>query len=461
MLHRIPRSVRWALLVAVLGAVTVSVLQSWTTGAPGTGGWQQTQWGPLGPADRDLLIKVRQAGLWEAPTGQQMSKQATNQQVRETGQHLAEQHAVLDQIDRETADKLGVQLPSRPTDQQIGWMNQITNTTGTDYDRVAVQIVREAHGNVLPVIAQVRVSTRNELVRQFADTSFQYVTGHIAMLEATGLVDYSALPEPPSPGLLSGATSPADMIVPAIVFLACVAAAIGLLVTLRRGKKKAPAPAAPATGRQLAALHSAPVLTIPEPREASSGRRGKRAPLPVGGAAQAAGATATGGHRAARRRGSNSGGFRIDDSGGYRVPEAADQAAPAGPSDSGAFRRADTGGHRLTRSASDTGGHRVRNAADSGGHPTARTATAVSDSGGYPSVSGSGGYPSVSDTGPQRRRRAGDSGGFRFDDLLGSDRAGTTGGHRVPRTTDTGGHRLDEYDPAARHPRSTTRGMTH
>ncbi|GAA4713761.1 hypothetical protein GCM10023215_65970 [Pseudonocardia yuanmonensis] len=447
MLHRIPRSVRWALLVAVLGAVTVSVLQSWTTGAPGTGGWQQTQWGPLGPADRDLLIKVRQAGLWEAPTGQQMSQQATNQQVRETGQHLAEQHAVLDQIDRETADKLGVQLPSRPTDQQIGWMNQITNTTGTDYDRVAVQIVREAHGNVLPVIAEVRVSTRNELVRQFADTAFQYVTGHIAMLEATGLVDYSALPEPPSPGLLSGATSPADMIVPAIVFVACAAAAIGLLITLRRGRKKAPAPAAPATGRQLAALHSAPVLTIPAPREASSGRRGKRAPLPVGGAAQAAGATSTGGHRAARRRGSNSGGFRIDDSGGFRTAD----AEQADASDTGAFRRADTGGHRLTRSASATGGHRARNAADSGGFPTARTATAVSDS---------GGYPSVSDTGPHRRRRAGDSGGFRFDDLLGSDRADTTGGHRVPRTTDTGGHRLDEYDPAARSPRSTTRGMT-
>ncbi|MFR9803837.1 DUF4142 domain-containing protein [Pseudonocardia sp. RS010] len=441
MLHRIPRSVRWALLVAVLGAVMVSVLQSWTTGAPGTGGWQQTQWGPLGPADRDLLIKVRQAGLWELPTGQQMSQQATNQQVRETGAHLAEQHAVLDQIDRDTADKLGVQLPSRATDQQIAWMNQISQTTGTDYDKVAVQLLRQAHGIVLPVIAEVRVGTRNELVRQFADTAFQYVTGHIAMLEATGLVDYSALPEAPSPGLLSGSTSPADMIVPAIVFLACAAAAIGLLVTLRRGKKKAPAPAAPATGRQLAALHSAPVLTIPAPRgEPAPGRRGKGASLPMGGAATAAdGATSTGGHRA-RRRGSRSGGVRVDDSGGLRVD------------DSGAFRRADTGGHRLGRPAGDTGGHRVRNAADSGGYPAARAATAVSDS---------GGYPSVSDTGSHRRRRAADTGGFRFDDLLGSGRADTTGGQPVPRTTDTGGHRFDEYDPAARSPRTATRGMTH
>jgi hypothetical protein len=71
MLRRIPRFLRLSVLVAVLLAVTVSVFQSWSSGTPGTGGWVQTQWGPLGPADRDLLVKVRLAGLWEGPTGQQ------------------------------------------------------------------------------------------------------------------------------------------------------------------------------------------------------------------------------------------------------------------------------------------------------------------------------------------------------------------------------------------------------
>jgi predicted outer membrane protein len=394
MLHRIPRSVRWALLVAVLGALTVSVVQSWTSGAPGTGGWQQTRWGPLGPADRDLLIKVRQAGLWEAPTGQQMSQQATNQAVRDTGQHLAEQHAVLDQIDRDVADKLGVQLPSRPTDQQIGWMNQITNTTGADYDRVAVQLVRQAHGIVLPIIAEVRVSTRNEQIRQFADTAFQYVTGHIAMLEATGLVDYSALPAAPSPGLFSGATTPADVVIPAIVFLACVGAAIGLIVTLRRGRRKAAATAAPATGSQLASLHSQPVLTVPAQRERP------RASLPVG---DEPAVSQTGGHRRRRSRsGSDTGGFRRDDSGAFRWDDTGGLNAVTGTGPRPRqVRSADT----VHRSASTVGS----GGPASGAHPaTGRAATAVSDSGGFP----------VSDTGRRRRVRPSDSGGFRFDDLL-------------------------------------------
>lgn len=441
MLHRIPRSVRWVLLVAVLGAITASVAQSWAAGAPGVGGWQQTQWGPLSPADRDLLIKVRQAGLWEAPTGQQMAQQATNPQVRETGQHLAEQHAVLDQIVRGVADKLDVQLPSSPTAQQVSWMNQISTATGDDYDRTAVQIVRVAHGIVLPVIAEVRVSTRNSEVRAFADTSFQYVTTHIAMLEATGLVDYSALPAPPSPGLFSGAVTPLDLIVPAVVFLACIGAATGLIVTLRRGRtKRSSGPAAPATGSQLASLHAQPMVTLPEPRD----RRRASLPtatvdparsVPVSGAPAV---SQTGGHRRRRSRSgadsSATGGFRRDDSGAFRWDDAlrtdspADVASgsiPTQATDSGAFRR--------RRATTETGRSRAVRASDSGAFPAqSRTATAVSDSQPMPRYDGPASGPTVgsasSTSGPTVGSASSTSGTFRFDDLLGDRRA-----HRSPR----------------------------
>lgn len=233
--RRIPTALRWALLVSLVGAVVISIGQSWVAAAPSAGGWTQTQWGPLGPADRDLLQKVRLAGLWEAPTGQQAQQQATSPAVKEVGGHLAGEHAQLDVAARETADKLGVLLPSRPSDQQLGWMNQISGLTGSDYDRTFVQLVRAAHGSVLPLIAQVRAGTRNELMRQFADTCEQYVGRHIGYLESTGLVDYSALPEPPAPA--ASGLSPAGVIVPALVVLGALLAAIGLLTTLRRGAR--------------------------------------------------------------------------------------------------------------------------------------------------------------------------------------------------------------------------------
>jgi predicted outer membrane protein len=233
MLRRIPRFLRVSVLVAVVLAVAVSVFQSWSSGSPGTGGWTQTQWGPLGPADRDLLVKVRQAGLWEQPTGQQAVQQATSPQVREAGEHISGEHGTLDEEVRNTADKLGVLLPTSPTAQQQGWMKEISAQTGSDYDRMFVQRLREAHGNVLPLITAVRVGTRNDLVRAFAVTANEFVTRHIDYLESTGLVDFAALPAPPSPGLLSGALSWPDLIVPILVFVAALLAAVGLVAGLR------------------------------------------------------------------------------------------------------------------------------------------------------------------------------------------------------------------------------------
>jgi predicted outer membrane protein len=233
MLRRIPRLLRRAVIVAVLLAVSASVYQSWSTGSPGAGGWVQTEFGPLGPADRDLLVKVRLAGLWEGPTGQQAEQQASTAEVKTVGRNIATEHAQLDEEVRRVANQLGVLLPSSPTSQQVGWMNEISAQTGSDYDRMFVQRLREAHGTVLPIISQVRSSTRNELVRQFATTAAEYVTRHHQYLESTGLVDYSALPQP-SPGLFGGGTNPRDLIVPVLVFTAALLAAIALFWGLRQ-----------------------------------------------------------------------------------------------------------------------------------------------------------------------------------------------------------------------------------
>lgn len=272
MLRRIPWFLRVSVMVAVVLAVSVTVFQSWSSGTPGTGGWTQTQWGPLGPADRDLLVKVRQAGLWEAPTGQQASQQASTQSVRDLGAFLATQHAQLDIDDRKVADQLGVLLPSAPSVLQQGWMAEISAATGSDYDRIFVQRLRQAHGIVLPVIAQVRSSTRNDLIRQFAEEANDYVARHMQHLEATGLVDYGQLPDPPSPGLLSGDRSFGDLIVPILIFVAALLAAIGLIVGLRRRTRRPVRVVAPlVTGPPpILGPPSAAIAAIPAPRTAET-----------------------------------------------------------------------------------------------------------------------------------------------------------------------------------------------
>ncbi len=263
MLTSIPRLVRWAVVVAVIGAITAAVFQSWRAeyGAGGVpDGWTETQFGPLGPADRDLLSKVRLAGLWEIPTGQEMQQRASGQRVQEVGAQIAKEHVELDGIVRQAAGQLDVVLPNQPTDEQQGWMAEISASSGADYDRLAVNRLRAAHGKVLPAISQVRAGTRNDLVRKFAVTAATFVNRHHEYLESTGLVDYNALPEPQAPGAPQSASqSPAidrtaaivdspNLGTAAVVFVAALLGIVGLFAFLlssrdARRKKGASAPA--------------------------------------------------------------------------------------------------------------------------------------------------------------------------------------------------------------------------
>lgn len=266
MQRRTSRSLSRAVIVAVILAVGATIWQSWTAGTPGVAGVVQTNWGPLSPADRDLLVKVRLACLWEQSTGQQMQQQATNPAVKEVGRKISSEHAELDQKTRDLADKLGVLLPSTPSAQQIAWMKEITAATGSDYDRIAVQRLREAHGIVLPLLAQVRVGTRNDAVRAFAVDGSLYVNRHLGYLESTGLVNYPALPDTPSPGLLAGAVGWTDLIVPGLVLIACllVAVAMGATLRSRNGSRKATAGVAPAVAKRPNVATAKSLIALPE-----------------------------------------------------------------------------------------------------------------------------------------------------------------------------------------------------
>lgn len=278
MQRRTSRNLSRAVIVAVVLAVGATIWQSWTAGTPGLSGVVQTSWGPLSPADRDLLVKVRLACLWEVSTGQQMQQQASSPAVKEAGRKITLEHTELDAKVRDVADKLGVLLPSTPSAQQIAWMKEISAQTGSEYDRVAVHRLREAHGIVLPLLAQVRVGTRNDLVRAHAIDTTAYVNRHLGYLEGTGLVNHMALPDTPSPGLLSGSVVWTDLVVPGLVLIACLLVAVGLGTTLRgrSAARRASAAVAPAvvtpgpqvaTAQSLLALPQAPVRIREVPEE--------------------------------------------------------------------------------------------------------------------------------------------------------------------------------------------------
>jgi predicted outer membrane protein len=194
----VPKFVRILIVVvfvAMAGLATIAYVRPETF----TIGYQDHNLGAIGPADRDMLFKVKQAGLWEMPVGQEASQRATTEQFRNVARRMADEHHQLDIRVEQVAAQLGVVLPKETTPDQQSWMRQISGSSSGEYDRTAVYLLRAAHGKILPALANVRSGSRNELVRQFADEAYAYVNRHMGYLESTGLVNFSELPEPPTP----------------------------------------------------------------------------------------------------------------------------------------------------------------------------------------------------------------------------------------------------------------------
>jgi predicted outer membrane protein len=160
--------------------------------------------GAVTDADRDFVVKVRLAGLWEIPAGNMAQEKSEDPRVRAIGKAIAEQHVTLDKLDVAAAKKLGIALPVKPNAQQEGWLAEMRAANSTTFDQIFVDRLRAAHGNIFPAIGTIRSSTRNDAVRKLAQEANQFVMTHLTLLESSGLVDYGALPTAPPPAANKG-----------------------------------------------------------------------------------------------------------------------------------------------------------------------------------------------------------------------------------------------------------------
>lgn len=199
----------WLLAVVALASVPIAASAASLLQEDLGEGWVMTPSGPLGPADRDFLVKVRLAGLWEAPAGEMAQTKAQSERVKEVGHHLATDHVALDEQVRATAAKLKVDLPDEPNADQQGWLKELSGSEGAEFDQIFADRLRAAHGKVFSLIASIRSGTRNEAIRGFAQVGISVVMKHMTLLESTGLVNFEGLPEPPPPGAAQQAAAPA------------------------------------------------------------------------------------------------------------------------------------------------------------------------------------------------------------------------------------------------------------
>jgi predicted outer membrane protein len=233
------RTVLAALLVAILASV---VLAGRSPSSPQSlsalfgGSETATPWGPLSTADRDVLIKLRQADLFDGSAGEQAVERGTDPRVRDAGQRIGAAHAQLDTQVLDAAAKLGVMLPNQPSDQQRVWLNSIAAAQGPAYDQRVVNLLRAAYGELLPLADGVRAGSQNALVRALAQQGCGTIDAQMDRLEATGLVNYSLLPPSTAPAARLTSVGTLGLPITLLLVLAAVLVAAVLFRGLAAGK---------------------------------------------------------------------------------------------------------------------------------------------------------------------------------------------------------------------------------
>ncbi|GAA2474682.1 DUF4142 domain-containing protein [Winogradskya humida] len=167
--------------------------------------------GTVSAADKDFVIKVRLAGLWEIPAGNMAQEKSDDENLRKFSKSISEQHVILDKFDIAVAKKLGIELPNVPNNDQQGWLDEMAAAkTGKQFDQIYVDRLRAAHGKIFPAIGTIRASTRNDSVRKLAQQANQFVMTHMTLLESSGIVDYGALPTAAAPAVTGKGPVPVD-----------------------------------------------------------------------------------------------------------------------------------------------------------------------------------------------------------------------------------------------------------
>ncbi|MEV4639996.1 DUF4142 domain-containing protein [Actinoplanes sp. NPDC049548] len=201
--------------------------------------------GVVSEADRDFVVKVRLAGLWEIPAGDMARRKSDDPRIRGIGREIARQHRVLDKLDRDAAKKLRIKLPDDPNADQQGWLAEMSDASGPDFDQIYIDRLRAAHGKIFPAIATIRASTRNDSVRKLAQQANQFVMTHMTLLESSGIVDYAALPTAPPPAAANAKSPPTNRVLSAatsrvatpLIFVVLVVGLFALYWTIRRGQQ--------------------------------------------------------------------------------------------------------------------------------------------------------------------------------------------------------------------------------
>ncbi|MGC5017086.1 DUF4142 domain-containing protein [Micromonospora sp. DT47] len=157
--------------------------------------------------DTQYLKALHQVNLFEIKAGEEAQEESQNQEIKDLGAMFKTDHTQLDETVKQTAKKLNVDLPSKPTADQQSVLDQIEKVekTGEEFDRLWVTSQLAGHVQAIQA-TQTEISQGSEQsVVQLAKSALPTLQAHhdalVQLAQQLGIpVPQATASGTPSPG---------------------------------------------------------------------------------------------------------------------------------------------------------------------------------------------------------------------------------------------------------------------
>jgi len=170
------------LMLAFVFALSLSTAYAqMTTGSPSGRDTTRSQTTPLSKSDHDFLIKAAQGGMAEVEFGKLAASKATDEQVKEMGRKLVDDHTKANDRLMSIAQSKGVTLPTGLSKADQKELDKLSRVSGKDFDKAFLNQVKKDHEKDISLFKKEAKDGKDPDLRAFASQTLPALESHLTM----------------------------------------------------------------------------------------------------------------------------------------------------------------------------------------------------------------------------------------------------------------------------------------
>ena len=133
----------------------------------------------LSPTDKTFVTKAAQGGQAEVELGQLAVDKSQNEQVKEFGQRMVNDHSKANDQLKEIASQQGITLPTGLDAKDQALKDRLSKLSGAQFDRVYMQNMVQDHKADIAEFQKEAKSGKDQAVKQFAQQTLPTLQSHL------------------------------------------------------------------------------------------------------------------------------------------------------------------------------------------------------------------------------------------------------------------------------------------